>query len=493
MDAGHFARGHTLHQSLRPRIAATLILATMLSPASGPHVLPGQGAAPRRMSEPAERTRAIARHLVETASLPGLSVAISRNGQVVFAEGFGYADIERRAPVTAATRFRTGSVGKVITATALGRLLQDGRIDLDAPVQRYVPGYPVQQWPITARDLAGHVSGMAHYGPGDRLAARFYPTVSDALSVFSHQPLREAPRTAYRYSTHGYTLLSAVIEGAAGQPFLDYLREAVTAPLGMTGTGPDLRATPDTALATFYRWTNDALARVTAPEDPSYKWAGGGLVSTPRDLLRLADAYRNGFLDAKTVDALWTSQTLIDGRRTGVGLGWRSGPDMAGRRVIEHAGSMEGTRAVLSIFPDEQVAVAVMTNREWPSRIEETAHLLALPFMAPPPQRAMPAASRPVTVERRSDAGVKTTEDGTLELRDDRGTLVIAPGTTRNVSYPLVRVTDEVYAMVAADGVYHLTLRANADGLVGTAIAYGSPRLASPATTPPFLTFTASR
>lgn len=483
-----------MHVPHPPRLAAAVIITTALvSVGAAPDALQAQGTAPRADAVAAEYTRIIARHLLETAHLPGLSIAISRKGQLVFAEGFGYADMEQRRPVTVSTRFRTGSVGKIITATALGRLLQDGRIDLDAPVQRYVPDYPLKQWPVTARDLAGHLSGMSHYSAGDRIAARFYPSVSDALSVFSHQALREQPRTVYRYSTHGYTLLSAVIEGAARQPFLDYLREAVTAPLGMTATGPDLRASPDTAMATFYRWANGQLTRVTAPENPSYKWAGGGLTSTPRDLLRLADGYRNGFFNAMTVDAMWTSQTLADGRATGVGLGWRTGWDMNGRRVIEHAGSMEGTRAVLSIFPDEEIAVAVMTNREWPSTIEETAHMLALPFMTPAPAQALRAAAITVTVEQLSASGVKTTTAGALDLHDDRGTLQVAPGTERSVTHPLVRLTDDVYAMVGPDGVYHLTLRTENGVVVGTAIAYGSPRLTSPANNPSFLRFTSAK
>lgn len=477
---------------MTPAILGACFAVAPLSVAAQRPVAP-RPVSPRPTADAASVARAIAAQLLETAHLPGLSVAISHNGTVVFAEGFGFADIEQRAPVTTTTRFRTGSVGKIITATALGRLMQERRVDLDAAVQRYVPDYPATQWPLTARDLAGHVSGISHYSATDRIESRFYPSVSDALRVFSHQAPREAPRTTYRYSTHGYTLLSAIIEGAAQKPFLEYLRESVTTPLGMTSTGPDLRATPDKALATFYRWANNALTRVATPEDPSYKWAGGGLTSTPRDLLRLADGYANGFLSATTVDAMWSSQRLADGRETGVGLGWRVGRDMGGRRVIEHAGSMQGTRAVLSIFRDDHLAIAIMTNREWSSNIEETAHMLALPFMTATPVNAATTVSKPVTVEQISGSSVTTT-GGQLSLRDGRGTLQLAPGTERAVSYPLIRVADDgVYAMVTPDGVYHLTLHGTGDALVGSAVAYGSPRTTPPTNNPPFLRFTAAK
>src|SRR5215207_2866241 len=180
--------------------------------------------AQRTADRPTRLVRAMAEQLLATANLPGLSIAISRNGQVVFAEGFGYADIERRRRITPDTRFRIASVSKVVTVTALAKLVEDGRFDLDAPIQRYVPSFPAKAWPITSRQLAGHLSGMPHYSEADRIEPRFYSSVTDALGVFAHVGLKFEPGTAYSYSTHAFTLLSAAIEGAAGQPFLDYVQ-----------------------------------------------------------------------------------------------------------------------------------------------------------------------------------------------------------------------------------------------------------------------------
>ncbi len=432
----------------------------------------------------------MADELRSKAPLPGLSIAISRHGQVIFAEGFGYADLESRSPVTPDTRFRTASVAKVITATALGRLWQEGRVQLDVPVQEYVPAFPVKAWPVTARQLAGHLSGVPHYSNADSIERRFYPSVRDALGVFAHADLVAEPNTRYRYSTHGFTLLSAVIEGAADAPFLDYLHAAVLAPLGMRSTGPDLRARPPVEMATLYAWRDGQLIRVPSPEDPSYKWAGGGLISTPTDLTRLADGYFNGHLDSATVSLLWTSQRLASGNETGVGLGWRSGRDMAGRRVLEHAGSMEGARTVVSIFPDDRLVVALMTNREWSSTIEETAHMLALPFLTtalPRPQQ--PRGTSAVTVEIVAVSGDKQVRPGNLTLADERAELVIAPGSSDEQRFRLFHVSADVYALVRPDGIYHTTVRV-ADGVVtGQVVGYGSPQLTSPAGNPPFLTF----
>lgn len=467
-----------------PRGQRRYVVAVFL--AAYPLPLAGQGT-----DEHASRlVRQMAEVLRAQAPLPGLSIAISRNGRVIFAEGFGYADLENRTPVTPDTRFRTASVSKVITATALGRLLQEGRLGLDVPIQEYVPSFPVKAWPITARQLAGHLSGVPHYSDADSLEHRFYSSVLDALSVFAHVSLVAEPNTRYRYSTHGFTLLSAVIEGAAREPFLEYMQRAVFAPLGMRSTGPDLRARPAAELAAYYTWAGNALVRVEQPEDPSYKWAGGGLTSTPTDLLRLADGYFNGFLDSATVSSMWSSQRLRSGSETGVGLGWRNSRDVDGRRVLEHAGSMEGTRTVVSIFPDEQLVIALMTNREWSSTIEETAHMLALPFLAATLPRRQPRGSFAVTVETVAVSGATTSEPGTLTLADENSELVVDPGSNDERRFALFYLSaDDVYALVRPDGIYHTALRVVGDELTGHVIGYGSPQLTSPAGNPPFMSF----
>ncbi|MFY7787945.1 MAG: serine hydrolase, partial [Thermoflexibacteraceae bacterium] len=157
----------------------------------------------------AEKLRAMLNSLLTTAQLPALSIAISRNGEIVFAEGFGYADIVQKKPVTTTTQFRTASVAKVITATALAKMTQDKIIDLNAPISQYVKDLPAPYQPLTAKQLAGHLAGVPHYNIfTDKIENRFYATTKEALNVFLHQHLLAAPNTSYNYSTHGFTLLS---------------------------------------------------------------------------------------------------------------------------------------------------------------------------------------------------------------------------------------------------------------------------------------------
>jgi CubicO group peptidase (beta-lactamase class C family) len=432
----------------------------------------------------------MAEELRTTAHMPGLSVAVGRGDQVIFAEGFGYADVELKRPVTPSTQFRTASVGKVITATALGRLVQERRLNLDASVQDYVPRFPVKQWPITPRQLAGHIAGVPHYNDADKIEKRFYSSMDDALGVFAAESLKFEPGTRYSYSTHGYTLLFAVIEGASGKPFLQFVSEAVFKPLKMNATGPHLIANPSPAMATLYTIKDGTPLKIGQPEDPSYKWAGGGLISTPRDLVRLAAGYSNGFLKPETVAMMFTSQRLRDGSETGVGIAWRNSFDVYGNRVVEHAGSMEGTRTVVAMFPESRVAVAIMANSDWSSLIEETAHMMALPFITERSPTRQPSGTATVTTTIIKVNGTKETKTGTLVLHEGKGRLTVDAGTPAAVTYPLIYLErGNTYALVRPDGIVHLTIDVDGHDVTGKAIGYGSPRLKSPANDPPFFTF----
>ncbi|GAB4453481.1 MAG: hypothetical protein Fur0028_08930 [Bacteroidales bacterium] len=182
----------------------------------------------------------MANELLNIAQLPSLSIAIRKKNEIIFAEGFGYADLEKKIPVTANTQFRAASTSKVITVTGLAKMMQDGIIDIEAEVQKYVPHYPLKAYPITLKQLAGNILGMPHYLNTDKLENKFYSSTKNALSVFSHHPLLFKPQTKYSYSSAGFVLLSAAMEGASGVNFISYLQDKVFNPLGMKSTEPDM-------------------------------------------------------------------------------------------------------------------------------------------------------------------------------------------------------------------------------------------------------------
>jgi len=172
---------------------------------------------------------------------PGLSVAVAVDGEVVWAEGFGFADLEQCVPVTAKTKFRIGSVSKPLTAAAAALLYQEGKLSLDAPIQRYVPAFPDKGHVITTRQLLGHLAGIRHYNAaeGNKENQDIYRSVAESLKRFQDDPLVADPGSKWSYSSYGYVLASAAIERASGQDFLPFMHDKLFLRLGMQETVPD--------------------------------------------------------------------------------------------------------------------------------------------------------------------------------------------------------------------------------------------------------------
>ena len=342
--------------------AVLVAAAVWLSP--GPLAAQGPAAAAEDSTISAARARLV--DSMAKAGVPGVSITVLRHGRRIWSEGLGFADLEQRVRVTPLTRFRIGSVSKSLTAAALGLLVEAGRLDLDAPVQRYVPGFPVKRWPITSRQLGGHVAGIRHYRGDEFLSMRRYATVDEGLAIFRDDPLEFEPGTQYLYSSYGWNLLSAVIEGASGERYLDFMRTRVFLPLGLRQIVPDH---PDSIIAFRARWytgARDSLAN--APYvDQSYKWAGGGFLSTTEDLAIFGQAMLAGtLLKPATFALLTTAQRTRDGKDTGYGIGWGVGRDRAGRRRIAHSGGSTGGTAYLILYPDDGLVLAMLANSDRP-------------------------------------------------------------------------------------------------------------------------------
>ena len=186
------------------------------------------------------RARPIVRAALSEQNLPGLSVAVGVGGDIVWAEGFGWADVETHAPVTPQTRFRMGTASTALTSAAVGVLLEKDRVKLDEEIQAYVPQFPKKPWPVTLRQLMGQVSGVGVEARDDwRLSSERCERAADALPVFADGPLLFPPGTQFRLSPHGWVLVSAAVEAAAERPFLSFMRDEVFQPLGMADTGAE--------------------------------------------------------------------------------------------------------------------------------------------------------------------------------------------------------------------------------------------------------------
>jgi serine beta-lactamase-like protein LACTB len=228
-----------------------------------------------------------------------------------------------------------------------------------------VPSFPEKQWPVTIRELLGHLSGVRHYaGDAELDSTRHYTDLTAPLKVFAGDPLLFEPGTKYSYTSYGFNLLGAAVESASGMKFTDFVRENIFARAGMTHSGTDDLYAIIPHRARGYRLSADKQLENCSLADTSNKIPGGGMISTAGDLVSFALALNSGKLvSAKTRDMMFTPQHLSGGAASHYGIGWGAG-EFEGRRVVSHGGGQQGISTFLMLFPDEGLAIAVMLNRE---------------------------------------------------------------------------------------------------------------------------------
>ena len=297
--------------------------------------------------------------------LPGVSasIAVSDRPTVTFTDGL--ADRRHKSPVSEDTRFRIGSVSKALTSIALVRLIDDGLVDLDAPVQRYVPEFPVTSAsPTTIRHLAAHASGLPHYRMKDFVNRRHYRTSTEALEKFADRPLLFEPGEGFAYSSFGWNLLGVALEAASGLPFDQLMNDIVFSPLGMENTAIETLTLSHQAKP--YMRLGPAI--LPAPRiDPSDAIPSAGFIATSADLVCAGRAVATcDGISASGVDLLWTETVTTHGEPTGYGVGWHR-IEVAGSAGWGHGGSHVGATALLAVLPERRITVAVVTNTNAPS------------------------------------------------------------------------------------------------------------------------------
>ena len=302
-------------------------------------------------------------------SVPGIGVAVVLEGEPAWSAGFGMADLENFVPATSATLFRLGSISKPITATAILQLWERGKLDLDAPVQKYCPAFPQKEWPITARELLGHLGGIRHYnsdGNGDipEDSARHFAGMQESLQIFAGDPLVAKPGTKFNYSTYGYTLLGCVLEGAASQKFVDYVRDNVFRPAGMEETQPDDFFAIIQHRTRWYHRDKSGVVRNAGVLDSSYKIPGGGLISSADDMARFEAAIlADKLVQRATRDLMWTILKPTEGKPSRYALGWFVA-EKFGLRTAGHTGGQQGTDTAFIIVPERRAGVVVLANMD---------------------------------------------------------------------------------------------------------------------------------
>jgi CubicO group peptidase (beta-lactamase class C family) len=326
----------------------------------------------REWADAVERGRQTMRAALTEQNLPGLSVAVGVGDDIVWAEGFGFADLENRVPVSPNHRFRIGTASTVLTSAGVGLLLENDRLNLDAEIQTYVPEFPKKQWPVTLRQLMGHLAGVrTDSGDEGPLFSERCERPVDGLRHFAETSLLFEPGTQYRYSSYGWIVVSAAVEAASGEPFLTFMQEQIFEPLGMDDTRADStrEPIPDRATSYFPRFAADPRYGLHLMREIDYSCYAGAsaFLSTPSDLVRFGMAINSGtLLQPATVQLLQTSQRLPSGEETGYGLGWDlETVTLAGEhtRLVGHDGeSLGGMVASLMTFRERGLVVAVTSN-----------------------------------------------------------------------------------------------------------------------------------
>lgn len=300
------------------------------------------------------------RSIMEERHIPGAAVAVVQNGKVVRIKGYGVATLEFNVPVTTETVFEIGSVSKQMTAAGIMLLVQDGKVSLDEKISKYLPNTPEAWSNVTVRHLLTHTSGVKSYSSLDGFGLSERMTMADFIKKLSPHPLEFTPGERNIYSNSGFNLLAYIIETQSGKKYLDFMRERIFIPLGMTKTGDRDPQFVIPLRANGYEWRQDRY--VGRDGNLTDLMGAGSIVSTINDMTKWEAALRGErLLNAQSKKEIWTQFTFNNGKLSPYGLGWRIS-DVRGNKLIGHTGQTAGFGAAIFRYVDSDVTVIALTN-----------------------------------------------------------------------------------------------------------------------------------
>ncbi len=302
---------------------------------------------------------------VESGKTVGLSVGVAQADSILFVDGFGLADAELNVPATTDTVYRIGSVTKEFTAAAILLLVEDGRVDLDAPISEYLRDYPEHAESVTVRHLLQHTSGVKDFTrlPGYRKERPLEVTQSDVLERFQHLPLEFTPGVKHRYCNSGYFLLALIIEKVTGKTYREFLEQRLFLKLGLRQTFCDRAARIIPGRASGYTKWGGRLRN--APFiDLNQTVGAGNLASTVTDLIVWQrDIMKHRLIRSESITAMTSKGRQTDGKPFNYGFGIRPAK-LDGKTVFRHGGGISGFRADVAYYPDSDLTIAVLANSD---------------------------------------------------------------------------------------------------------------------------------
>lgn len=335
---------------------------------------------------------------LEQNGTPSLQIAIGHKGKIIFEGAYGLADLENDVAATPATRYRTASISKWMTATAAMKLVEQGKLVLDESIQTYCPQFPEKRWPITTRQLLTHTSGIRHYADyEDALATASsdaeragierrqhldalgkytrYTDVVAPLDNFKNDPLMFEPGTSWLYTSFGFRVLGCVLEGAADRSYRTLMEDEIFQPVGMTSTVPDDAWAIIPQRAAGYRLNRGEPLRRADMRDVSENLPAGGHLTTASDLIAFAQAfYAEELVSTETIAQMTQKFSNKSGdnedysswrhaipSREKYAYGIMSFPNEK-ELWIGHTGQQAGTSTILVLVPERDLSIAVLTN-----------------------------------------------------------------------------------------------------------------------------------
>lgn len=320
-----------------------------------------------------EKADVLFHNLVAEKKVPGLAVTILEDGQTILEKGYGFANLAKRRKVyPQRTVFRVASISKCITGLALGKMVEDGVVDLDESFYTYVPYYPKKKYDFTLRQLASHTAGIRGYR-GKEFAMNQDFSIKESVAIFKDDPLFFEPGKGYLYNSFDFVLLSLAMQEAGGVPFAQYVREQILMPLGLKNTIPPQKNVSSSLSTTlkinsqvenkteFYTRTSLGFKKAVEVNN-AYKLAGGGYLSTSEEVAKLGQAImEKKLLKDATYQQLLTSQ-IIDGKPTHYGLGFQVSQDVKGRSFVGHVGNSVGAYTNFFVYPKEEKVISILIN-----------------------------------------------------------------------------------------------------------------------------------
>jgi CubicO group peptidase (beta-lactamase class C family) len=294
--------------------------------------------------------------------IPGAALLVVQTNQIVKRTAYGVANLELKAPTTPETVFEIGSVTKQFTAACILFLQQDGKLSVEDKISTHLRHSPASWQDITVRHLLTHTSGIKSYTGLDGYELRKHLTQDEFIDAIGAYPLEFAPGNGWKYCNTGYNLLGFIVENVSGKSFWDFLSERVLTPLGMTSTTKRLPSLIVANRASGYEQTNHVW--INRDYDLTDVFSAGALLSTIDDLAKWNDSLDTGrLLTAATRKQMWTPTTLQDGGVKPYGYGWRI-DNVEGHSNVGHGGSTSGFSATIQKFPEDRLAVILLTNTD---------------------------------------------------------------------------------------------------------------------------------